>query len=174
MIKVGITGGIGSGKSTVCRLFAACGAPVYDSDTQAKRLMEEDGPLRRRLAARFGEEIYAGGRLNRKLLAGRVFSDPAELSALNALVHPAVMEDFERWCGRQSGADYVVWRAPSFSRPDWRGMWTVRSRSRLLSTCVLHAPACVTGLRPRRYDAVSRSSSTKRSCAGGPTIPLSI
>ena len=108
MIKVGITGGIGSGNSTVCRLFAACGAPVYDSDTQAKRLMEEDGPLRRRLAARFGEEIYAGGRLNRKLLAGRVFSDPAELSALNALVHPAVMEDFERWCGRQSGADYVV------------------------------------------------------------------
>ena len=97
MIKVGITGGIGSGKSTVCRLFAACGAPVYDSDTQAKRLMEEDGPLRRRLAARFGEEIYVGGRLNRKLLAGRVFSDPAELS-----------EDFERWCGRQSGADYVV------------------------------------------------------------------
>ena len=92
MIKVGITGGIGSGKSTVCRLFAACGAPVYDSDTQAKRLMEEDGPLRRRLAARFGEEIYAGGRLNRKLLAGRVFSDPAELSALNALVHPAVFE----------------------------------------------------------------------------------
>lgn len=58
--------------------------------------MEEDGPLRRRLAARFGEEVYAGGRLNRKLLAGRVFSDPAELSALNALVHPAVMEDFER------------------------------------------------------------------------------
>lgn len=108
MIKVGITGGIGSGKSTVCRLFAACGVPVYDSDTQAKRLMEEDGPLRRRLAARFGEEIYVGGRLNRKLLAGRVFSDPAELSALNALVHPAVMEDFERWCGRQSGADYVV------------------------------------------------------------------
>ena len=108
MIKVGITGGIGSGKSTVCRLFAACGAPVYDSDTQAKRLMEEDGPLRRRLGARFGEESYVGGRLNRKLLAGRVFSDPAELSALNALVHPAVMEDFERWCGRQSGADYVV------------------------------------------------------------------
>ena len=103
MIKVGITGGIGSGKSTVCRLFVACGVPVYDSDSQAKRLMEEDGPLRMRLAARFGEEV-----LNRKLLAGRVFSDPAELSALNALVHPAVMEDFERWCGRQSGADYVV------------------------------------------------------------------
>ena len=172
MIKVGITGGIGSGKSTVCRLFAACGAPVYDSDTQAKRLMEEDGPLRRRLAARFGEEIYAGGRLNRKLLAGRVFSDPAELSALNALVHPAVMEDFERWCGRQSGADYVVLESAILFEAGLEGY--VDRTSRLLSTCVLHAPACVTGLRPRRYDAVSRSSSTKRSCAGGPTIPLSI
>ena len=106
MIKVGITGGIGSGKSTVCRLFCRLRRPVYDSDTQAKRLME-DGPLRAaRRTLRGG--VYAGGRLNRKLLAGRVFSDPAELSALNALVHPAVMEDFERWCGRQSGADYVV------------------------------------------------------------------
>ena len=59
MIKVGITGGIGSGKSTVCRLFAACGAPVYDSDTQAKRLMEEDGPLRRRLAAVWFKKLIA-------------------------------------------------------------------------------------------------------------------
>lgn len=108
MMKVGITGGIGSGKSTVCRLFAACGVPVYDSDSQAKRLMEEDGVLRMRLAARFGADIYADGYLNRKLLAGRVFADPAELAALNALVHPAVMEDFERWCARQSGADYVL------------------------------------------------------------------
>lgn len=108
MMKVGITGGIGSGKSTVCRLFAACGVPVYDSDSQAKRLMEEDGALRMRLAARFGADIYADGHLNRKLLAGRVFADPAELGALNALVHPAVMEDFERWCGRQFGSDYVL------------------------------------------------------------------
>ena len=172
MIKVGITGGIGSGKSTVCRLFAACGAPVYDSDTQAKRLMEEDGPLRRRLAARFGEEVYAGGRLNRKLLAGRVFSDPAELSALNALVHPAVMEDFERWCGRQSGADYVVLESAILFEAGLEGY--VDRTIAVTAPCVLHAPACATGLRPRRYGAVSRSSSTKRSCAGGPTIPLSI
>ena len=108
MIKVGITGGIGSGKSTVCRLFAACGVPVYDSDSQAKRLMEEDPALRARLAARFGDDIYADGHLHRKLLAGRVFADPAELAALNALVHPAVMEDFERWCEGHSGADYVI------------------------------------------------------------------
>ena len=108
MIKVGITGGIGSGKSTVCRLFAACGVPVYDSDSQAKRLMEEDSTLRTQLAARFGDDIYVDGRLNRKLLAGRVFADPVELAALNALVHPAVMADFERWCERYSGADYVI------------------------------------------------------------------
>ena len=135
--------------------------------------MEEDGPLRRRLAARFGEEIYAGGRLNRKLLAGRVFSDPAELSALNALVHPAVMEDFERWCGRQSGADYVVLESAILFEAGLEG-YVDRTIAVTAPIDVLHAPACVTGLRPRRYDAVSRSSSTKRSCAGGPTIPLSI
>ena len=83
--------------------------------------MEEDGPLRRRLAARFGEEVYAGGRLNRKLLAGRVFSDPAELSALNALVHPAVMEDLNGGAGGSPVPTMWFWRAPSFSRPDWRG-----------------------------------------------------
>lgn len=108
MIKVGITGGIGSGKTTVCRLFAALGVPIYDSDTQAKRLMEEDPALRKRLSARFGEAIYASGHLDRKMLAARVFADPAELSALNDLVHPAVMCDFERWASMHGEADYVM------------------------------------------------------------------
>lgn len=136
--------------------------------------MEEDGPLRRRLAARFGEEIYAGGRLNRKLLAGRVFSDPAELSALNALVHPAVMEDFERWCGRQSGADYVVLESAILFEAGLEG-YVDRTIAVTAPIDVRIARTCLRdGLRPRRYDAVSRSSSTKRSCAGGPTIPLSI
>lgn len=109
MIRVGVTGGIGSGKSTACRFFAACGAPVYDSDSRAKRLMEEDGTLRRALCRRFGAEVYsAEGRLDRRRLAARVFSDPEELAALNALVHPAVMRDFERWCGEHSDRDYVV------------------------------------------------------------------
>lgn len=105
MMKVGITGGIGSGKSTVCRLFARLGAAVYDSDAEAKRLM--GGELREAVAARFGSAVYRDGVLDRAALAGIVFSDPQALADLNALVHPAVLRDFEAWAARQSG-DYVV------------------------------------------------------------------
>lgn len=108
MMKVGITGGIGSGKSTVCRLFARRGVAVYDSDSEAKRLMTESVELRRRIAERFGAEAYAAdGGLNRSWLAARVFTDPQALADLNAMVHPAVMADFAAWAERQSG-DYVV------------------------------------------------------------------
>lgn len=107
MYKVGVTGGIGSGKSTVCRLFAERGIAVYDSDSQAKRLMEESDTLRAALVGAFGTECYAEGRLNRRYLAGRVFGDADALSRLNALVHPAVREDFRMWAERQSGP-YVI------------------------------------------------------------------
>lgn len=108
MMKVGITGGIGSGKSIVCRLFARRGVAVYDSDSEAKRLMTESVELRQRIAGRFGAEAYAAdGGLNRSLLAARVFTDPQALADLNAMVHPAVMADFAAWAERQSG-DYVV------------------------------------------------------------------
>ena len=93
MMKVGITGGMGSGKSTVCRLFAQKGIAVYDSDAAAKRLMQEDGALRRQL--------------DRAYLAGIVFADPQALADLNALVHPVVMRDFDAWAARQEGS-YVI------------------------------------------------------------------
>ncbi len=107
MIKVGITGGIGSGKSTVCALLAARGAAVYDSDVAARRLMEEDGFLREGLVARFGAAVYRDGQLDRSYLAGVVFGNALALADLNALVHPAVRRDFEEWAARQTG-DYVV------------------------------------------------------------------
>ena len=100
MMKVGVTGGIGSGKSTVCRLFAQKGIAVYDSDAAAKRLMQEDGALRRQLAGRDGQ-------LDRAYLAGIVFADPQALADLNALVHPVVMRDFDAWAARQEGS-YVI------------------------------------------------------------------
>lgn len=105
MIRVGITGGIGSGKSTVCRLFAAKGIPVYDSDSEAKRLMAEE--LRGAVEARFGRDMYRDGVLDRGRLAGIVFADSQALADLNAIVHPAVMRDFAAWAERQT-ADYVV------------------------------------------------------------------
>ena len=107
MMKVGITGGMGSGKSTVCRLFAQKGIAVYDSDAAAKRLMQEDGALRRQWAGRFGEGTFRNGVLDRAYLAGIVFADPQALADLNALVHPVVMRDFDAWAARQEGS-YVI------------------------------------------------------------------
>lgn len=104
-MKVGITGGIGSGKSTVCRLFARRGVAVYDSDAAARRLMA--GPLRSAVEARFGAGIYREGTLDRKALAGIVFGDPQALADLDAIVHPAVRKDFEAWAAQEEG-DYVI------------------------------------------------------------------
>jgi dephospho-CoA kinase len=94
MKTVGLTGGIGSGKSTVCKVFRVLGIPVFDSDQEAKRLMVEDEPLRAALASRFGEEVIGSDGLDRKVLAEKVFNDPKALSDLNALVHPVVRQAF--------------------------------------------------------------------------------
>lgn len=107
MFKVGITGGIGSGKSTVCRLFAARGVAVYDCDAAAKRLMAEDEALKGAIVARFGEACYCDGMLNRSYLAEQIFGSDEAREALNGLVHPAVIADFERWAEEQAG-EYVV------------------------------------------------------------------
>lgn len=107
MRKIGITGGIGSGKSRLCRLFAERGVAVYDTDAAAKRLMTEDAALVEAIKARFGAESYADAALNRPYLAARVFSDAAERQALNGLVHPAVKADFVAWAEQQEG-DYVI------------------------------------------------------------------
>ena len=107
MFKVGITGGIGSGKSTVCRLFAARGVAVYDCDAAAKRLMAEDEALKGAIVARFGEACYCDGMLNRSYLAEQIFGSDEAREALNGLAHPAVIADFERWAEEQAG-EYVV------------------------------------------------------------------
>lgn len=107
MYKVGITGGIGSGKSTVCGLLSAYGVAVYDSDARAKALMEQSAALRESLCAAFGEECYKEDGLNRQYLASKVFGDEQSLMKLNSIVHPAVRADFRSWAEQQSG-EYVV------------------------------------------------------------------
>ncbi len=101
MLKAGITGGIGSGKTTVCKMFEKLGMPVYYADDQAKYLMQHEHFLIDQLKKNFGEDVYANGKLDRKLLAGKVFNDPARLALLNSLVHPAVFRDTERWMEEQ-------------------------------------------------------------------------
>ena len=107
MIKVAICGGIGSGKSTVCRMFAERGVALYDSDSCAKALMNESAELRRALVAEFGEECYQGDELNRPYLASRVFGSEEQLAKLNSIVHPAVKADFLRWAEEQEG-DFCI------------------------------------------------------------------
>lgn len=108
MIKVGITGGIGSGKSTVCKVFQMLGVPVYDSDTEAKNLLNEDA-IKDQIVAVFGKDVLNSlGGIDRKELAKHSFSDKVKLEQLNAIVHPAVGKHFEDWCKKQEGASYIL------------------------------------------------------------------
>lgn len=110
MLRVGITGGIGSGKSTVCRVLEVLGVPVFDADTEAKRLMNEDSGLRSELIAAFGSSIFPDGVLDRKALAEIVFSDVVALTRLNELVHPRVRARFADWTSTVT-KPYVVQEA---------------------------------------------------------------
>ncbi|NCT92978.1 MAG: dephospho-CoA kinase [Chitinophagaceae bacterium] len=113
MLKIGLTGGIGSGKSTVSDIFRVLGIPVYNADKQAKTLMEQDPGLRAKVTDLFGPEAYAGGQLNRKWIADIVFNDRYQLERLNAIVHPAAISAGEAWALEQNTA-YVVKEAALF------------------------------------------------------------
>lgn len=105
---IGITGGIGSGKTTVCGIFAELGVPVYYADDRAKAVMVEDAELMLAIREAFGEEAYVDGKLNRPFLAQRVFNSEEELAKLNKLVHPAVARDFTEWATAHSDSPYII------------------------------------------------------------------
>lgn len=104
---VGLTGGIGSGKTSVLNEFASLGVPCYQADEAAKKLMHEDQNIIEAIKANFGEEIYSGSQLDKKKLAAIVFDNKKNLAQLNAIVHPAVADDFERFKMQQKGS-YLI------------------------------------------------------------------
>jgi dephospho-CoA kinase len=104
---VGITGGMGSGKSTVCRVFEVLGIPVFSSDDAGRRLLQDDAAVRAQVVDAFGEGVYVDGTLDRKALAALVFGDPPSLARLNAIVHPAVRSAFRAWAEAQR-SPYVI------------------------------------------------------------------
>jgi dephospho-CoA kinase len=108
MLKIGITGNIGSGKTTVCKMFEVLGIPVFYADTAAKQVMVTDAELISGIKQAFGEEAYTGAELNRKHIANIVFNNDAELAKLNSLVHPAVIRAFDTWAGSLTNAPYVL------------------------------------------------------------------
>ncbi|MGN6533355.1 MAG: dephospho-CoA kinase [Ginsengibacter sp.] len=107
MLRIGITGGIGSGKSTVARIFNVLGIPVYSSDDASKRLMDEDEELKNNIIKSFGKESYTNGKLNRKYLAAHAFSDRNKIQLLNSFVHPATIKDAAGWMEKQT-APYLI------------------------------------------------------------------
>ena len=107
MLKIGITGGIGSGKSMVTHIFKVMGIPVFDADAAAKKIMNEDTALKAEIIKQFGEKTYPDGVLDRKHLAGIVFNDPFQLEKLNAIVHPVTIRAAHDWMEKQS-APYVL------------------------------------------------------------------
>ena len=114
MIRIGLTGGIGSGKSTIGRIFSALGIPLYEADKRAKELNESDIRIKNGLIALLGNEVYMpDGHLNKPYMASQIFTDKALLSQVNALIHPIVFEDFDNWCEQQqsNNADIVVCEA---------------------------------------------------------------
>ena len=107
MMLVGLTGGIGSGKSTVAEMFRDLDVPVYDSDLEAKQLMVTSMEMRQSILDLFGDEAYKGESLNRKYIADQVFKNTELLKKLNGIVHPAVRKHFLEWMEQQS-APYVI------------------------------------------------------------------
>lgn len=109
MLKIGITGGIGSGKTTVCNIFASLGIPVYNADRRAKWLMTNEPELVRSIKELFGPEAYyENGQLNRQHLSDIIFAEPEKREQLNALVHPAVWRDGDRWNEENREAPYTL------------------------------------------------------------------
>lgn len=108
MKVIGVTGGIGSGKTTVCKWFETRSVPVYYADDQAKWLMENEIKLVQNIKQVFGEDIYEENKLNRTKLAGIVFQDKAKLNILNSLVHPAVFTHFEEWKEQYTHLPFVL------------------------------------------------------------------
>lgn len=109
-MKLGVTGGIGSGKTSVCRVFNVLGIPVFSADPEAQNIMNDDDDIIREINKIAGKNLYTDGRLDRTALAALIFNDPNLLKEVNSLVHPAVFERFKIWTEKQS-APYVIMEA---------------------------------------------------------------
>ena len=132
-LQIGITGGIGSGKSTVCRIFSTLGIAIYDADSRAKSLMTTDGILIEQIKKEFGVLSFrSDGNMDREYLARTVFQDKEKLERLNKLIHPRVAQDYERWVSEQKN-DYILKEAAL--------LFEAKSYQALDKVILVHAPS---------------------------------
>ncbi len=120
MLRVGLTGGIGSGKSTVARIFEELGVPVFYADQAARVLLETDPVLREKIIFHFGADTYQNGMPDRKRIAQIVFSDPAKLALLNSFTHPATLAAADEWMQRQTFPYTIKEAALMFESDAWK------------------------------------------------------
>jgi dephospho-CoA kinase len=149
MLRIGITGGIGSGKSTVSKIFEVLGIPVYYADDASKRLMNEDETLKEKIRSIFGNETYIDGQLNRAYLSTIVFNNPEKLSLLNSIVHPATIKDAADWMKRQT-APYAIKEAAL--------IFESGSQEHLDKVIGVYAPAAIRIQRVMQRDNATREA----------------
>ncbi len=153
MLRIGLTGGIGSGKSTAAKIFETLGIPVYYADDASKRLMNKNEELKAAIQKQFGKEIYTDGKLNRKLLSSFVFNNPEKLALLNSIVHPATIKDAEDWMQKQT-APYAIKEAAL--------IFESGSQEHLDKVIGVYAPVAVRISRVMQRDNVSREEVISR------------
>ncbi len=108
MLKIGVTGGIGSGKSLVCEMFQLLGVPVYNADEQAKKLVNSDRQIIDSLTTKYGQDIYSKGVIDKKRLAGIIFNNKEELKFVNETIHPRVFAHFDEWLELNHHHKYII------------------------------------------------------------------
>lgn len=153
MLHIGLTGGIGSGKSTVAKIFEVLGVPVYYADDASKSLMNRDEDLKGKLVEHFGEDTYVEGKLNRTYLSSIVFNSPEKLALLNSIVHPATIRDAAEWMQKQT-APYTIKEAAL--------IFESGSHAQLDKVIGVQAPLSLRILRVMQRDNVTREDVLKR------------
>jgi dephospho-CoA kinase len=153
-IKLGITGGIGSGKSVVSRLLEMMGVPVYIADTESKRLAATDPHIRRELIALLGEEVYLNGELNKPLLADYLFGDPEHARKVNSIIHPGVKADFRQWAEKHKDDPFVALEAAILMEAGFAG--------EVDYIVMVYAPAEIRIERAMKRDASSKEAVVRR------------
>lgn len=149
MLRLGVTGGIGSGKSTVCQIFESLGVPVYNADARAKFLVGNDKALQAELSSAFGEQTFINGEYNRTYIAGIVFADKFQLEKLNAIIHPHVLADWDDFCSQHAHLSYVVKEAAIMLETD--------SKNSIDKVALVYAPQNLRIERVMARDGVDRA-----------------
>jgi dephospho-CoA kinase len=153
MTRIGLTGGIGSGKSTVAQIFEVLGIPVFYADDEAKKILNEDEDLKKQIIKNFGAASYTDGKLNRSYIASIVFNDKAKLDLLNSLTHPATMKRGEEWMNKQT-TPYAIHEAAL--------VFEANVKERLDYVIGVFSPEELRIKRVMERDAISRDEVMKR------------